>query len=235
MGENTTSSPAESSHDAVPEPNASTGDAPKEPDTRSGTATPEDTPTPKAPTNSHGAETPANPADRSLTDRTPLWVWPAGATIAVAVIGQTAGPFCAGIAVVLFVCAALPSILTTARPRAVGIADVVAMIGLAGLTVMKGRIDRLDTARPADTATNAAKVPATTTTSIGPGGNLPGANLRGANLTNPSPGRTFAEPTSQAQTLRGQTSTTPTSPGRTLPGPTSPTRASAEHTSTGRP
>ena len=102
----------------------------------------------------------------------PLWVWPAGATLAVAVTGQAAGPWWAAVLIVLLAGTALTAILgpleRRSHSRVVGISVLLVAVALGGVIAGKSRIDRLAHSTPAATP------------AIAPVG--PGANLRGANL-----------------------------------------------------
>lgn len=128
-----------------------------------------------------------DPSDRTAEpiatrlSRVPLWAWPAGATLAVAVAGQAAGSWWAAVLIVLLASAALTTILAAldgqSRSRAIAISVLVAVVAVGGLIAGKTPIDELTHAAP-------AAVPASASPDIAPIG--PGANLRGANLAKKS-------------------------------------------------
>lgn len=126
------------------------------------------------------SDTTAAATDMRLV-RVPLWAWPAGATLAVAVTGQVGGSWWAAILIVLLAGAALTTILGgldgQPRSRAVAITVLLSAVAVGGLIAGKTRIDELAHATP-------ATAPVSPTPALAPVG--PGANLRGANLAKKS-------------------------------------------------
>lgn len=124
-------------------------------------------------------------ASTARTWSIPLWLWPMFATVAVAVLGQVASPWWAGVLLVAILGAATATLLGEAwtPTRSLAASAVWVAVGLGMLFAWRDEIEALSPSANSVPGTSSTPTASKGPTALAAAVDLHGAGLRGANLT----------------------------------------------------